>query len=67
MQDTALATWKADDENVIAAQTEFSKRTKFNGLAALGRYKVKKANFDQVHFFKSIFITFDSNLGIKSF
>jgi len=41
LQDTALATWKADDENVIAAQTEFSKRTKFNGLAALGRYKIE--------------------------
>ena len=33
-------TWKGDEDNVAAAQMEFAKRTKFNGLATLGKYKV---------------------------
>ena len=42
LQDSALQAWRGDDENVAAAQVEFAKRTKFNGLASLGKYKVGK-------------------------
>jgi len=41
LQDSALMAWRGDDENVGVAQVEFAKRTKFNGLAALGKYKIE--------------------------
>jgi len=38
LQDTALKTWGGAAANVAAAQREFVKRAKLNGLATLGRY-----------------------------
>ncbi|KRX83052.1 Fructose-bisphosphate aldolase 1 [Trichinella sp. T6] len=38
LQATVLATWKGQPENVQAAQAEFIKRAKANGLAAQGKY-----------------------------
>ena len=38
LQDTALKAWGGAGANVAAAQREFSKRAKLNGLAASGRY-----------------------------
>ena len=38
LQDTALKTWGGSAANVAAAQREFVKRAKLNGLATLGRY-----------------------------
>jgi len=38
LQDTALRTWGGAAANVAAAQREFVKRAKLNGLATLGRY-----------------------------
>ena len=38
LQDTALKAWGGSAGNFVAAQKEFSKRAKLNGLAAAGRY-----------------------------
>ena len=38
LQDTALKAWGGASANVAAAQKEFGKRAKLNGLAAAGRY-----------------------------
>ncbi len=38
LQDTALKAWGGTSTNVEAAQQEFSKRAKLNGLATTGRY-----------------------------
>jgi len=38
LQDTAMKTWAGSAANVAAAQREFVKRAKLNGLATLGRY-----------------------------
>ena len=38
LQDTALKAWGGSAANFVAAQKEFSKRAKLNGLAAAGRY-----------------------------
>jgi fructose-bisphosphate aldolase class I len=38
LQDTALKAWGGTSTNVGAAQQEFSKRAKLNGLATTGRY-----------------------------
>jgi len=47
LQDSALQAWRGDDENVAAAQVEFAKRTKFNGLASLGKYKIEAEGSSQ--------------------
>jgi fructose-bisphosphate aldolase class I len=38
LQDTALKTWGGAAAHFSAAQREFAKRAKLNGLATLGRY-----------------------------
>lgn len=40
LQYSALTTWKGEEENVAAAQQQFALRTKSNGLAVQGRYKM---------------------------
>ncbi|VDP49550.1 unnamed protein product [Soboliphyme baturini] len=56
LQATALVTWKGQDANVPAAQTEFLKRAKANGLASIGKYsgefasdKAKESLFVAAH------------------
>ncbi|MGH8134537.1 MAG: class I fructose-bisphosphate aldolase [Steroidobacteraceae bacterium] len=41
LQDTALKAWGGAAANFSAAQREFSKRAKLNGLATLGRYSAE--------------------------
>ncbi|MGH8267959.1 MAG: class I fructose-bisphosphate aldolase [Steroidobacteraceae bacterium] len=41
LQDTALTAWGGAAANFSAAQREFSKRAKLNGLATLGRYSAE--------------------------
>jgi fructose-bisphosphate aldolase class I len=38
LQDSALKAWGGQVANVVAAQKEFAKRARLNGLAALGKY-----------------------------
>jgi fructose-bisphosphate aldolase, class I len=44
LQDTALKAWGGASANVAAAQKEFGKRAKLNGLAAAGRYTAELEN-----------------------
>jgi fructose-bisphosphate aldolase, class I len=44
LQDTALKAWGGASANVAAAQREFGKRAKLNGLAAAGRYTAELEN-----------------------
>ncbi len=44
LQDTALKAWGGASGNVAAAQKEFAKRAKLNGLAAAGRYTAELEN-----------------------
>jgi fructose-bisphosphate aldolase class I len=44
LQDTALKAWGGAGANVAAAQKEFGKRAKLNGLAAAGRYTAELEN-----------------------
>ncbi|KRX92123.1 Fructose-bisphosphate aldolase [Trichinella pseudospiralis] len=44
LQASVLATWKGQPENIQAAQAEFIKRAKANGLAAQGRYSGQYAS-----------------------
>jgi fructose-bisphosphate aldolase class I len=44
LQDTALKAWGGANANVAAAQKEFGKRAKLNGLAAAGRYTAELEN-----------------------
>lgn len=38
LQDPALAVWRGDPANMVAAQEAFGRRARLNGLARLGRY-----------------------------
>lgn len=44
LQDTALKAWGGASANVAAAQKEFGKRAKLNGLAAAGHYTAELEN-----------------------
>ena len=45
-QATVLSTWRGDEEKVADAKTEFVKKAKANGRAALGEYKADLAGFN---------------------
>jgi len=46
LQATVLSTWRGDEDKVAEAKTEFVKKAKANGRAALGEYKADLAGFN---------------------